>query len=113
MAAAVVFGVVLGVGFGFRNDLLIVVPPWVLVVVCGLPGPIWRNLGDSRVSRWRVSAVVFLIAAAPILSAYSRGSNSGHVALLGLMTNPSMRNLGLHDRSTTGGTSIRTGWRIA
>lgn len=94
VAAAAAFGVVLGLGFGFRNDLLIVVAPWALIVVCGLPGPIWAHLRLKGLAL-AVSAVAFLITAAPILSAYSRGSNSGHVTLLGLMSQPFDSHLGI------------------
>ena len=34
----VAFGAVLGLGFGFRNDLLINVPPFAAVVLFCLPG---------------------------------------------------------------------------
>ena len=94
VAAAVVFGVVLGLGFGFRNDLLIAVVPWALVVVCGIPGPIWAHLRLKGLALG-VSALAFSITAAPILSAYSRGSNSGHVMLLGFMITPFDTNLGV------------------
>jgi hypothetical protein len=79
------FGLVLGIGFGFRNDLLINVVPWAAVVLLCLPGNLRANL-DRKAVCLAVSTVVFLITARPILSAYSNGSNSGHVALLGLMT---------------------------
>src|SRR5262249_10434697 len=50
-------------------------------------------VGDRPLGAWPLkalclaaSAAAFLAAAWPILRAYSQGSNSGHVALLGLMT---------------------------
>ena len=82
---AAAFGVVLGIGFGFRNDLLILAPPWIVVMFFATPGPLRANL-KIKAACVAVSAAVFAITAAPILTAYSSGSNTGHVALLGLMS---------------------------
>lgn len=79
------FGVVLGIGFGFRNDLLINILPWVVVVLLCTPGRL-RDRLKLKAACLATSAVVFAIVAAPILTAYGRGSNTGHVALLGVMT---------------------------
>jgi hypothetical protein len=79
------FGIVLGIGFGFRNDILINIVPWAAVVVLCLPGRLFSNL-KLKAACLAVSAAVFVVAAWPILTAYSRGSNSGHVTFLGLMT---------------------------
>jgi hypothetical protein len=94
VAVSIAFGVVLGVGFGFRNDLLIVLPIWILVVVCAFPGRFWASL-KLRAVAIALSVLTFVATAAPILDAYSQGSNSGHVALLGLMTEPFDRDLGV------------------
>jgi hypothetical protein len=77
------FGAVLGIGFGFRNDVLIVVPFLPLALLA------WDLPRDARAIRARLAAmaiasVTFAMTAWPILSDYARGSNSGHVALLGL-----------------------------
>jgi hypothetical protein len=87
------FGVTLGIGFGFRNDIVIVVPLFLAAVL------LWERPRDRRALRMRLSGVfiagvMFAIAAWPILSAYSRGSNSGHVALMGLMP-PFEQSLGI------------------
>jgi hypothetical protein len=82
----VAFGAVLGVGFGFRNDILINIVPWAAVVALCLPGSLFSNLKLKAVCL-AVSVAVFVVAAWPILTAYSRGSNTGHVTFLGLMTN--------------------------
>lgn len=79
------FGVVLGIGFGFRNDLLIVTLPWVAVVLLCVPAALRARL-PLKAACLAVSAATFLAAAAPVLVAYGRGSNTGHVALLGAMT---------------------------
>jgi hypothetical protein len=84
LATAAGFGVLLGIGFGFRNDLLIVIPPWIAAVL--LSAPRTRNSVGLKAACLAVSAAAFLLAAAPILAAYGRGSNTGHVALLGMMS---------------------------
>jgi hypothetical protein len=83
-ALAGLFGAVLGIGFGFRNDIVIVVPLLLAAIL------LWQPPRDARALRMRlgglfIAGVMFMIAAWPILSAYSSGSNSGHVALMGLM----------------------------
>ena len=85
LAYAAAFGAILGIGFGFRNDLLINVPPFVFVVCCCLPGPLTKNL-RVKACALALAAAVFVLAAWPVVRAYEGGSNSGHVALLGLMT---------------------------
>lgn len=79
------FGVVLGIGFGFRNDLLITTLPWLAVVLLCTPVAIRARL-SLKAACLAVSAATFLVSAAPVLVAYGRGSNTGHVALLGAMT---------------------------
>jgi hypothetical protein len=85
LAYAALFGLVLGIGFGFRNDLLINVPPFLAVVFLCTPGRITANL-RVKLATVAVAALVFTVSAWPILRGYSGGSNTGHVALLGLMT---------------------------
>jgi len=87
------FGVILGIGFGFRNDLLIHVPPFLAVVFLCLPGKVASNL-RVKAAAVGAAAVVFVAVAWPIVRAYGGGSNTGHVAVLGLMT-PFDRPLGI------------------
>jgi hypothetical protein len=89
----VAFGLLLGVGFGFRNDLLINIPPFLAVVWLFMPGRIFANV-RVKAAATAAAAVSFAAAAWPILRAYSAGSNTGHVALLGMMT-PYERTLGI------------------
>ena len=84
LATALVFGAVLGIGFGFRNDLLIVIVPWIGVVLFGPRGGLFRNL-PLKAGALVLSIATFVVVAWPIFAAYGKGSNSGHVALLGLM----------------------------
>jgi hypothetical protein len=82
---AALFGAILGVGLGFRNDLMIHVLPFAAVVLLLLPGR-WRaNLG-LKVACILLASATFLATAWPILVAYRSGSNTGHAAVLGLVT---------------------------
>jgi hypothetical protein len=83
-------GAVVGLGLGFRTDLMIAVAP-VLLVLC--------LLAPSLAVGARAAAVaaflgVFALVAWPILGDYSHGNNIGPVALLGL-TEPFDRSLGV------------------
>jgi hypothetical protein len=82
---AAAFGLILGIGFGFRNDLLINLPPFLVTVVLLTPGP---SLGNRRLKMacLALTSVTFVVSAWPILAAYRSGSNTGHVAVLGLMS---------------------------
>lgn len=84
LVSSAVFGVVLGIGFGFRNDLLINIVPWIGVVLFCTPGGLLRQL-PLKAACLVVSIGLFWLVALPVFTAYGRGSNSGHVALLGLM----------------------------
>jgi hypothetical protein len=82
---AMVFGAILGIGLGFRNDLMINVPPFVAVVLLCLPGKVIANL-RLKAAAIALAAVTFSAVAWPIVRGYGAGSNTGHVAVLGLMT---------------------------
>jgi len=76
-------GVVVGVGVGFRTDLLIALVPPLVTIGFLLP------MGVSIRSRTIAAAIFlgsFLIVASPALRGYARGGNTGHVVLLGLAT---------------------------
>jgi len=93
VAYGVAFGLILGIGFGFRNDLLINVPPFFAVVLLCLPGKLSQNL-RCKAAAIGAAAATFVVTAWPILRGYGIGSNTGHVALLGLMT-PFDKSLGI------------------
>lgn len=97
LAPAVVAGLLVGVGIGFRIDLLVFVPAVLAVVWLAVPG-----FDRRSVYKKAVAAVVFvtvsLAAGAPILAPMSTGSNSSHVVVLGLMREFT-RNLGLEPPS--------------
>ena len=82
IALAAAYGAILGVGYGFRSDLLANVPPFMLALAF-MPD-------DWRKKRWRApaalatTAAVFFLVAAPINQQVARtGSCLGHVTLLG------------------------------
>lgn len=83
---ALAYGVVLGIGIGFRNDLLVGVPLLVPVVMFLLPGS-WRTGIVNRVAALAVAAVAFLAVTRPMLAVYSPGGGGSmqHVALLGFI----------------------------
>jgi len=84
-------GVVVAIGFGFRNDLLMVVVPFLVTTAFLLP----RSANFSvRASACAAFIAAFLIVAAPVLADYAGGSNTGHVAVLGL-TEPFDHDLGI------------------
>ena len=83
--AAAAFGTVLGIGMGFRNDLLIALPPFFIAcAIVGLRGQLGNRLRRSAVAL-SAGFAAFLIAALPLWSAYSAGGGASmaHVALLG------------------------------
>ena len=85
LALSAAGGAVLGVGLGFRNDLLLAVVPLVLSV-----GVLSRLEGAptlrTRALMLACTAAAFVATAYPILRSYGRASNTPHVILLGLMS---------------------------
>jgi hypothetical protein len=84
LVLAAAYGVVMGLGFGFRNDLLINVLPFIVTVALFLPAPI-RSHARLKLAALALGAASFVMCAWPIITAYKSGSNTTHVALLGLM----------------------------
>ena len=79
------YGAIAGIGFGFRNDLLVAALPFVVTIAAFLPIGIRTNLG-TRIAALAIGIASFAVCAWPIIAAYRGGSNTGHVAFLGLMT---------------------------
>jgi hypothetical protein len=81
LALSCVFGGVIGIGLGFRTDIVIAVPLFLLTLACFLPAP--RPRWGTR------AAAVFLFVATvaatgwPVLRTYGGGSNSPHAAIMG------------------------------
>ena len=85
LALSCIFGLILGIGFGFRNDLLIHIPPFVVVVALLLPVGLREEL-RLKAACLGLAALMFVASAWPILRAYGQGSNTGHVMVQGLTT---------------------------
>lgn len=86
LVLAAAYGAVLGVGYGFRIDLLANIPPFVLVVLAFLPGGVRKNVG-LKLAMISLCAVAFVGAAWPVLRQVVRGTGWGcqfHDVLLGL-----------------------------
>jgi hypothetical protein len=80
---ASVFGLILGIGFGFRNDILINLPPFLATVLLLTPGR-WTGNLRLKIACLALASLTFIVSAWPILTAYRAGSNTGHVGVLGL-----------------------------
>jgi len=94
LMAAVAFGVTLGVGYGFRGDLLIDFPPFVATILVFLPGRVSRRLA-VKAGAIVLAFAGFLITAWPIVtSVAAKGACQSHIFLLGL-TAPFNESLGV------------------
>jgi hypothetical protein len=78
------YGLVMGIGYGFRTDLLVDIPPFLVTVALFMPGGVIRNL---RLKLAAVGAFAFGFVAAgwPIITSVASGGGcQWHVFLLGL-----------------------------
>jgi hypothetical protein len=78
---AIVAGTVIGLGLGFRTDLIIAVAPVVVTLACLVPATVPVRVRAAAIG---VFLATFLVAGFPILRVYAKGGNTGHVMLLGL-----------------------------
>jgi hypothetical protein len=90
---AALFGAIVGVGYGFRNDLLIMAPFGAAVVLVLLPGG-WKQQLPRNVAAVLALLAAFLCAGWPALRGLKTGGCQFHYALLGL-TRPMITELGL------------------
>ena len=78
------YGLVMGVGYGFRTDVLVNIPPFLATVALFMPGGIVRNPG-MKLAAVGVFAFGFLAAGWPIITTVASGGGcQWHVFLLGL-----------------------------
>jgi hypothetical protein len=78
------YGLVMGVGYGFRTDLLVDIPPFLVTVALFLPGKVSRNL-PVKAAAVGLFAAGFMAAGWPIITTVvSGGGCQWHVFLLGL-----------------------------
>lgn len=84
LGVAALYGLVMGIGYGFRSDLLANIPPFVAVLLVFLPGGVRRNLG-IKAAALALAAATFTVTAWPVATfVAARGGCQWHVALLGL-----------------------------
>lgn len=83
-------GLVIGIGVGFRVDVLIAAPPLALACLFLLPKEGTCSM-PARVGALGVFAVAFVVAAFPILTQLGEGGNKSHPTLLGFMEPYSQR----------------------
>ena len=86
LAVSAAYGALLGVAIGFRNDALITIPPFVLLLLAARQSTelhAWRRRGAALL----LAGLGFVIFSSPVLQAYTNGggSASSHAAFLGLM----------------------------
>ena len=107
LALAGGYGLVVGIGYGFRGDLAIMVPFGAAVAFLFLPGGLRRHAGRNTLAML-VLLGAFLLSAWPILNALKLGGCQYHFSLLGLtepLTNelrltPSIYRFGEHMTDT-------------
>jgi hypothetical protein len=90
MVLSALCGSVIGIGMGFRIDVLICLPAFLGIVLLFIPDPFYGSI------RKRLSAVLcclfaFVIAGGPILVHITTGGNKGHPTMLGFMAPYSQR----------------------
>lgn len=85
VALAAGFGLLIGVGVGFRNDLLIAVPPFIATVLLFLPGPLKEGL-SVKLAAIAACLLAIWVAMAPMRAIYAPGGGNSmqHVLILGL-----------------------------
>jgi hypothetical protein len=90
IAVSALAGSVVGLGLGFRTDLMIALPPFLLTLAFLVPA----ISATMRVVAMAVFLASFAIVASPMLRDYASGNNIGPVVLLGLSA-PFDRPLGI------------------
>jgi hypothetical protein len=94
LTVAAVYGVVLGVGYGFRTDFLAAIPPFFVTVFGFLQGKLLANLRLKAAAAF-VFVAAFYATAWPVVQSVSQSGGCGvHAILLGFPTGFS-RPLGL------------------
>jgi len=79
------FGLLLGIGYGFRSDILIVVPVFVATVVAFLPGGVLRNL-SLKAQTLAVAVAAFGAVAWPLFGSAATGGGLSMSALHGFVS---------------------------
>src|SRR5262249_52820962 len=79
LALSALAGAVVGLGVGFRTDVFVAIPPFLVTAALLLPSGASARLRGIAVATFTIS---FLLVARPVLGGYSQGSNTGHIILL-------------------------------
>ena len=77
------FGLVSGIGLGFRPDVVMWFPVLAIALFCASHVDLRRRVSATGLGLC-VALFAFAVSAGPILAQYESGSNFGHVAILGL-----------------------------
>jgi hypothetical protein len=85
-------GAVVGIGLGFRTDLLICVPACVFALVVFMPGPVRKTLAMRLLAAALFTAAFSATGLPLLLRAMKGGGATAHVSLLGMATtfNPAL-----------------------
>jgi len=84
LGLAACYGIILGIGYGFRTDLLVDIPPFLIAVALFLPSGIVANL-PLKAAAMMLCVATFIISAWPIIHAVTSGGGcQWHFFLLGL-----------------------------
>lgn len=84
--ASALTGLSIGIGIGFRQDAMIIIPLFILAASLFLPnGPVTRAPKDS-LTAFLYFGLCFLAGSAGVIFALMEGANSWHVSLIGLLT---------------------------
>lgn len=82
---ALVFGSIVGLGYGFRSDLVVMVPFGVAIILFFLPGSL-REHWHRNVAAAVAAALAFVVIGYPPLKGQQTGGCQFHYSLLGLTT---------------------------
>ena len=93
IALGAIFGIVQGIGFGMRTDMMLNFIPF-LIALCAAPVERLRHEWKPRVACAAVAIVAFAAASFPVIRAYASNGSLWHVSLLGL-TAPHDENLNI------------------
>jgi hypothetical protein len=83
IGVAALFGGLVGFGYGFRTDVIVMVPFGIFVMLAFLPGQ-WRTTVRRNLGAAIVALAVFLVVALPPLRGLRTGGCQFHYSLLGL-----------------------------
>lgn len=96
LGCAAIYGLLLGVGYGFRTDFLVNIPVFFVVLFVFIDGGLRNNLSLKTASA-ALCFAVFVVTAWPLIAVvYRSGGCQWHTALLGL-TSSFTDNLGIEN----------------